>query len=406
MTTVLEKPASPLAANTFAADPRLSDLLIWLATESQRSHDNGTMLEDLCRQIVAIGVPVTRATTHMRALHSERIGVTHRWIAGHHVEELFFPHGARQSTLYNESPVRLVHETLEWVELRPGEADQPPLNILADLRAGGITHYLMGPLRFRDGIVNAISFATDRAKGFSSKDVAFLKAATQAAAPYLELPMVHRTLEELLKIYVGREPGSRILSGQTQRGDVQRIRSAILFCDMRGFTHLSTQLDEAETVTLLNEYFDCVFPAVEAAGGEILKLVGDGVLAIFHEAEEGCPMAANQALEAAQAILAAIKARNARKPEQKIKVGIGLHIGWAAFGNIGAGERLDFTVVGRDVNLASRIADLTKYLAEPLLVSEGFAKRALCNDAQFEDLGRFQLKGFERWQPVLRPVTG
>ncbi|HEY0570409.1 MAG TPA: adenylate/guanylate cyclase domain-containing protein, partial [Enterovirga sp.] len=175
-------------------------------------------------------------------------------------------------------------------------------------------------------------------------------------------------------------------------GQVTRIRSAILFADMRRYTQISSMLEPEKAVELLNTFFDCLVPPIEAEGGEVLKYLGDGLLAIFRDRGDDTGGTAQSALTAA--ISGLVKLAEANREGHfpvDVQAGIALHHGEAAYGNVGSGTRLDFTVIGRDVNLASRIAQMNKALGEPLLMSRAFADH-LWGDP--ESLGLHELDGF------------
>ncbi len=177
--------------------------------------------------------------------------------------------------------------------------------------------------------------------------------------------------------------------------------AAILISDMRDFTMISDLTDDRDTVRMLNAYYDRVIPAVEQAGGEVLKFMGDGVLAVFEDSDEaiGFGQGCNTALRAARRALNGIERYNGslRASNHAMRVGIALHYGSVAHGNVGSGERLDFTVIGRDVNLASRIASKCKDLDRPLLMSAPFAGRVR---APVHELGAFELRGVTEWQTL------
>jgi len=216
----------------------------------------------------------------------------------------------------------------------------------------------------------------------------------------MEIKGLQRSRSELLRIYVGRVPTERILDGQIRRGDVVAMEAAILLCDLRRSTELAVELDEAAYVEMINGYFDCVVPAVTAAGGEVLKFIGDGVLAIFELPDGGVDCAhCSGAFDATQSIFKALDELNRRKgmPGGPLAIGIALHEGRVAFGNIGSVERQDFTVIGQDVNLAARLCDLSGHLGKPLVVSSRFASRM---PEAFTDIGEFELKGFPEPQRV------
>jgi adenylate cyclase len=189
-----------------------------------------------------------------------------------------------------------------------------------------------------------------------------------------------------------------VLQGQIERGDVERMRAAIWFSDIRDFTARSQALGVAGTVALLNEYFEIIGEAVEAEGGEILKFIGDASLVVFpcvRSDREAC----DRALAAAQRAQAAASAvLGAHKPGD-FASGIGLHLGEVAYGNIGARDRLDFTIIGTTVNLTARLEDLCSVTGEPLLASAAFAD-AVSSD--FEHLDDFDLKGLSGPTPVYR----
>ncbi len=390
---------------------KLEEIRDWLTYEGAFAPDVGALVEGLCEEVLRAGIPLARATTHIRALHSERMGVTRVWRHGQAVRELHFPHGSTLTDRYLKSPVKVVHDTADWLELRPERTPDEAYGILPELRADGITHYLAGPLLFSSGEINAITWGTNQAGGFSPDQVAFLKALVPVVTPFFELRSLDRIVNEILRIYVGREPGSRILAGQIQRGAVTKIRSAMLFCDLRDFTARSARLSEEDLVALLNDCYDCIIPAVTENGGEILKFLGDGVLAIFAETEDeddGDDAAARRrvceaAYYATWDIEAAITGLNRDDSSRWRDLGVGtaLHYGQAAYGNIGAGERLDFTVIGKDVNLTSRISRLSSFLERPVLMSEAFAQSLATPTVQ---VGSFELKGIEGWQPVFAPA--
>lgn len=384
---------------------RLAGLERWLLLEASRLPDVGAVVDALAQKLLDIGIPLVRTTTHIRVLHSERVGVTRIWYRDQPIKEVFFPHGAETETLYQRSPIKVVYETREWLDFRINESTPDVYGVIADLRADGITHYVIAPMIFSNGVENAVSWSSDRPEGFDMAHLQLLYALLPALTPILELRAMHRILNEVLRIYVGREPGTRILSGHVRRGDVRKIRSAILVCDMRHFSTLTADMEAEDAVALLNRYLDCVVPAVNESGGEVLKFMGDGVLAIFAEpGEDGGTASASllceRAIDTAWTIRSDLDRLNAERPEgvPEIRVRIALHFGQAAYGNIGSGERLDFTVIGSDVNLASRINDLGSKIDRELLYSEAFVAAAGLKNA--EDLGLHDLKGFAEPQRV------
>ena len=259
----------------------------------------------------------------------------------------------------------------------------------------------MAPLFFTNGTRNGISFATRAEAGFRDEDVAILRFVMPTLAAVMEMRSVNKQLDHVLRIYVGDEPHKAILGGSIRRGHVQRIRSAILFADMRDYTRISADMTPEEAVDLLNIFFDCLVPAIEREGGEVLKYLGDGLLAIFREPGDDLGGAAKGALTASQSAMQSLAEANALgRFANPVAAGIALHHGEAAYGNVGSGARLDFTVIGRDVNLASRIARLNRTLGEPILMSKPFVD--FLWDIP-ESLGEHALDGFAQPMGVYRP---
>jgi adenylate cyclase len=257
------------------------------------------------------------------------------------------------------------------------------------------------PVHFASGAQNGISFATRSEEGFSDRDLNVLRHIMPTFTTGTELRVVAKRLDDVLRIYVGEGPHRAILSGAIQRGQVTRIRSAILFADMRGYTRASSNLSPEEAVDLLNSYFDCLVPPIEDEDGEVLKYLGDGLLAIFRDRGDDTGGAPQSALSAAiKALQRLYTANEEGRFPVPVAVGIALHHGEAAYGNVGSGQRLDFTVIGRDVNLASRIATLNKQLGEPLLMSKAFVEHLWGNP---HPLGAHRIDGFDEMVEVYRP---
>jgi adenylate cyclase len=214
-----------------------------------------------------------------------------------------------------------------------------------------------------------------------------------------EIRALRRTSENLIDTYVGHQTGERILAGKIRRGYVEAIRAAVWLSDMRGFTTLSEQLPPQSLIDRLNLYFGCQVPAVLDHGGEVLKFMGDGLLAIFPIAGESQAGAVCQrALSCAQEF----KKRIADLPppdenETPIRFGLALHVGEVMYGNIGGGNRLDFTCIGPAVNLAARLEKVAAKLGEAIVASTAFASHF---PAEFRRLGEHAVAGFAAPQTV------
>ena len=375
----------------------------WLLGEAAHLEDMGDVLSGFAGRLNDLGVPVDRITTAVEALHSEYSGVGRFWTKEEGSSVRLFPHGSRGDLIYQDSPFGYVHRTRQWLFLDLAETPDERFNIVPELKEAGYRFYVCVPIFFTNGTENGITFATRSPEGFGEGGIALLRQVMPALAAIMEIRAVNRRLESVLRIYVGDEPHRAILSGTIRRGQVSRIRSAILFADMRNYAGITSTLSPEAAVELLNGYFDCIVPPIEAEGGEVLKYMGDGVLAIFRDLGDDSGGAAYAALTAAIQGVARVEAANGEgRFSSPVAIGVALHYGEAAYGNVGSGERLDFTVIGADVNLASRIAHLNKVLGEPVLMSQAFVEHLWGNP---EPLGSHSIEGFDEAVPVYRPAS-
>ena len=374
----------------------------WLLGEGARLTNASDLVAGLAERLIAIGVPIDRASTAIDTLHSEYSGVGRVWTPEAGTTVRLFPHGEVSEAAYRASPFYAVHQSGEWLILDLAKTPDDRFSIIPELKEAGYTTYVVIPVIFTNGTQNGITFATRAPEGFRDDEIAILRFIIPALAAVMEMRAVNKQLDHVLRIYVGDEPHRAILAGDIRRGQVKHIRSAILFADMRDYTRLTADQTPEQAVDLLNQYFDCLVPAIEREGGEVLKYLGDGLLAIFRERGDDLGGAAKGALTAAQSGIEALAEANAlgRFGEKVVLVGIALHHGEAAYGNVGSGARLDFTVIGRDVNLASRLAKLNRTLGEPLLMSKPFVD-FLWGEA--ESLGEHALEGFAEAVAVFRP---
>jgi adenylate cyclase len=267
--------------------------------------------------------------------------------------------------------------------------------VLSELRAEGITDYLALPLVFTDGAIHAVTCTTRQAGGFTDAQIAGIEAIITPLARVTEIRALRRMGSTLLDTYVGHDAGERILAGRIRRGDIEEIHAAIWLSDMRGFTALADSLPPPVLIDLLNRYFDCQVPVILEHGAEVLKFMGDGLLAIFTIAgneTEVCERAL-AAARRAQANVAALS--DSAMPG--LRFGLALHIGDVLYGNIGSGNRLDFTCIGPAVNCAARIEKLTSQLGRAVLASGEFARHCA---GEFTPLGEYRLAGFSAPQLV------
>nr|WP_240539879.1 adenylate/guanylate cyclase domain-containing protein [Salinarimonas soli] len=373
----------------------------WLLGPALRLDDGNALLAGLAERLNAAGLPVDRITIAVDALHSEYAGIGRSWTREDGPRVRFFPHGDARMEVYRASPFYHVHRTGEWLVLDLRVEPDERFGIVAELKEGGHQSYLCIPIAFTNGTENGISLASRTPDAFGPRAMTVLRKVVPALAALLEVRTAHKWLDDVLRIYVGDEPHREILGGSIRRGQVSRIRSAMLFADMRGYTRLSSGLQPEETVELLNTFFDCLVPPIEAGGGEVLKYMGDGLLAIFRDRGDDTGGASHAALAAAREANAGVEALNrAGVLPGPIGLGVALHHGEAAYGNVGSGSRLDFTVIGCDVNLASRIGRLNRVLDEPILMSKAFADHLW--DIP-DELGPHAVEGFDEPVRLYRP---
>lgn len=390
MATLLETPStdrivlrtSGNKVNTGA----LLDLIEWLTGDECHALDEAGLVSGLGRRLQALGIPVDRLTLHLMTLHPEFIGRTIAWAPGEPIEIHDREHGSRMAIA--NTPLQKVMETREPLIVGPGESPHGRWQHIDVFAGRGLVQLLMAPLCNADGPVSAAVFATKRPGGFSAGDRQMIERILPALRNTSELRVLRQAELSLLDTYIGPMTTSRILAGSIRRGEIESIQAALLLCDLRGFTELSNHLPGSTVLGLLNAYFDRIIPAITREGGEVLKFMGDAVLAFFpgHDAPHAC----SSALAAARSILDEVDCF--RYDGIGVKVGIALHYGEVSYGNIGSGRRLDFTLIGPDVNAVSRIQSVCGETGEALLMSEPFRKEA--GVAASVSIGPRQLKGF------------
>jgi adenylate cyclase len=381
---------------------RIRPVVDWLVGGARTAHVPEDVLAELCARLVAAGLPLHRVAVFVRTLHPNVMGRRFLWRPGAGVEVSERPHALLDERSYLASPIALVFGGQGTVRRRLADPDCPDdFGIIEELRAEGVTDYLIQPLAFSNGEIHAITWTTTRPGGFADADLRALEAIRDPLARVVEIYGLRRLASTLLNTYVGRGSGERILQGRIRRGDIERIQAVLLLSDLRGFTTLSDRLPGEQVIALLNEYFDCLVPPIETQGGEVLKFTGDGLLAIFPVATDAAPACA-AALAAAKIARAALEEANADR-QPAFRCGIALHLGEVLYGNVGSASRLDFTTVGPAVNLTARLETLARDLDCEIVLSSSFA--AHCERA-VRSLGRFELRGIREPQEVFAPAAG
>lgn len=390
MTMLLDTPRTTTpgakAAQIGVSTAATLNLIEWLTGDECHALDEVGLVSGLGRRLQALGVPVDRLTLHLMTLHPELSGRTFAWAPGEPIEIHDREHG-RLQTIAN-TPLRKALEMRETLLVGPGESQHGHWQHIDVFAGRGLVQLMIAPLCNADGPISSAAFGTRRPGGFTPAEQQVLTRILPALRTASELRVLRQCELSLLDTYIGPMTASRILAGHIRRGEIESMNTALLLCDLRGFTELSNQLPGDVVLGLLNAYFDKVVPVIALGGGEVLKFMGDAVLAFFPGTDPAG--ACNAALTAARAILDDVE--SFQHYGIRIKVGIALHYGEVSYGNVGAGNRLDFTLIGPDVNIVSRIQGVCSDTGKALLMSGSFREKAEIIDAV--SIGPRQLKGF------------
>lgn len=370
-------------------------ILDWLVTGTQEERFIDNVFVALCERLVAAGVPVARGSLYFSTHHPQWLGARILWKTGMTEAEInTIDYGVERTQQYLLSPMVLLFEGAEEVRCRledaPGDAPNYPL--YDELRQEGYTDYIAWPIKHTLGKRHSVTFSSDRPGGFSAEDIALLRDLLPALALVSEIRIKNVLARTLLQTYVGPHASAQILAGATRRGSGMTVSAAVLICDLRNFTEISDRWPRDDVIELLNGYFDAIAEPIERFGGEILKFMGDGLLAIFPLSDPDASTNLLKAIGSARALLKIGNAANLERGLPALGYGIGVHVGDVMYGNIGSRARLDFTVIGPAVNVASRLETLTKTVGRPVLLSKAFVDMADCRSA-VEDLGFHALRG-------------
>jgi len=379
----------------------LQNLIDWLIDGARTAMNPSLMMSETCERMVAAGLPLWRVGVFVRTLHPDIYGRNFVWKPGAEVEVGSVDFKILESPDFISSPVIIVFQQGLEVRARMDDPASSRFPIIEDLRGEGVTDYIALPLSFIDGTVNASSWSTKQPGGFTDEQLAVLRKIVKPLARVIEIISLARTAASLLDTYVGNRAGERILGGQIRRGHTETMNAAIWLSDLRGFTSLSDRLPAETVVEILNLYFDCQVAAIRSHGGEVLKYMGDGLLAVFpiDEYVGDSQQVCSRVLEAAHESRASVAEMQYPIGDvvERFRFGVALHVGRILYGNIGGGNRLDFTCIGPAVNLAARLEKIASRLHRTIVASEGFA--GICSGG-WSDLGEFPIAGFSKDQRV------
>jgi len=387
------------------AHDTIDDIADWLLESPRQLSEGIASFDEFAWRLVAAGMPLLRVTFHTATLHPQFLGTTMTWWrdSGETVQ-VMIAHEVAEAIPYEKNPVRRVcygRETLRRrLDLPDDELD---FEVLIELRGRGGTDYVALPI---DGVYAAaymLTFVTDRPQGFSEDELTDLARVGQRLSITADRHNQWWITHNLLCAYLGANTGPKVLTGEIRRGTGMALTAVLWSSDLRGFTERSDRLPSERMIAILNALFEAEAAEIRGHGGEILKFIGDGLLAIFPIAGAASVAAvATTAVAAAYKAIAAV-ARLADHPamdgEPPLDIVIALHVGTAHYGNIGAADRLDFTVIGPAVNLVSRIENAAKMLGQPIVVS---AELAATLDGVVS-LGRYQLRGLSEPQELFAP---
>lgn len=387
-----------------AVDAKPNPLAKWILKAAWEAENSRVLTDRFIAKLNMIGMQVYRSRVVIRTMHPMISATAYQWSEdAEEVTKFEVPLTMVQDDRYTLSPLPQIYRGEGGVRRRiTANADEDDYPILADLRAEGATDYAAMPMRFSDGQINAITIATRAPGGFTTEHLGWLHEIIPALARYYEVHARQRAAMSLMQTFLGPRTGKQVLEGRIHRGDGENIHAVIWFSDLRNSTPIAEQLGREAFLDHLNKFFDCMAGAVIDNGGEVLRFVGDAVLAIF-PIDDGAfdgEGAAAEATDAARRASLAVR-EVARRISEANEVctsdgrphfdyGIGLHVGDVMYGNIGTEARLEFTVIGTAANEASRVEGMTKELGLPVVVSETFAA---LNGCDVRELGTHRLRG-------------
>jgi class 3 adenylate cyclase/uncharacterized protein (DUF427 family) len=366
-------------------------LVDWLMRDAWEASSIEELLGRLAAQLLASGAELTRVVLHVRTLHPQVMGAVHVWTPeSGGVERFELEHREADEQRFLSSPFVPIFEGRGGIRRRLDGSQALDFPVLRDLARAGATDYAALPLTFSDGQIHALTLATDALGGFDVATLGHVHEILPLLSRLVEVHSQRHTARTLLDTYLGQHTGGRVLDGSIRRGDGEVIPAVIVWADLRGSTGLTERLPRQQYLQLLNHFFECTAGVVIERGGEVLKFIGDAVMAIFPLREH--PDAAERALETAIEALAQVRKFNAdaTHAHPEMEIALALHCGEVNYGNVGVAGRLDFTVTGPAVNEVARLEGLSKSLGRAVVASGEFASLV---PERLVSLGRVGLRG-------------
>lgn len=390
-------------------NPLIDTLADWLVDQALGTASLEEIVEGTCKRLYAAGIPIARSYVTFRTLHPLYQAQALMWKRDRGLELQSYAHDAtpaqwRKSPLFHmiEHDIPLLRRHLT------GESAILDFEVLEELADQGYTDYLAFLIKFDKSVeMNAVgggivgSWSTERSNGFANEDIRSLQRIEQRLGVAFKINIQKKLTENILAAYLGPGAGRQVMNGQIKRGDGETIRAVIWYSDMRDSTRLAASMTSELFLRALNEYFESTAGAVLQHQGEVLRFIGDAVLAIFPISTErdtcACCRLAMDAARTAEERMAQVNEARGERGEPALDFGLGLHIGDVLFGNIGVPERVEFSVVGPAANEVARLESLTKTVGTRILVSELFAENV---QEKWRRMGEFEIPGMNNTVPV------
>ncbi|TGL35789.1 adenylate/guanylate cyclase domain-containing protein [Leptospira perdikensis] len=397
----------------------IAEFIEWYSNESAEIKSSAELFDKCIGYLQKLDYQIVRVNMGTRTMHPQVESLSYTWVPKGKLEyfddttnplliskttiesengflrEVRFRLGSLQTSQFTVSPVQYVMSTKKtyYFGFADHTGDKYPYPILEDLAPLGATGYFAVPIFQKGAGFAFLSLVTDKPNGWSQDELNFLHLVLKIISLQWMNFIQNELTESLLSIYLGKRTGSTVYSGKIYLGELDNIKSVIWFSDIRNYSGMSEKLSPPEIIQLLNDYFGLAIPLIESHGGEVLKLLGDGILAVFPYSESNKIFVGKKVLLAVRKLGEGLFLHNqTRELEKKLPIhhGVGLHAGEILYGNIGSSERLDFTVIGEAVNMTSRIAGMCGELGKAVLASEDLANQI---PIRWEELGEHKLKG-------------
>ena len=368
------------------------------------------MVAGFCEGLAAAGIPLWRAQVSMRTLHPTIDSIAYIWRPGRGIKSVSYEYTDADSEAFQRSPFYyLLNSDESALRISLEGENELDFRILEDFRERGATDYYLRHVEFsfqRSGKSETgvlASWTSDRDGDFTDRDIATLDRLLPRLALLLKSTLTYEFAGNVLDTYVGHDAAGRILDGDISLGSADVIKAVLVFTDLRGFTRLADTAPREEQIAMLNSFFDCMVGPITDRGGQVLKFIGDGLLAVFDLADRPNRSVCEDSLAAAVGAIKAARELNAARAKEgktELRLNLALHLGDVHYGNIGSGGRQDFTVIGPAVNEANRIENLCRTLERDPLISESFARAAAdCSD-YLVSLGYHPLRGVREPQEL------